>query len=57
MLCLLRSSYFSGFKNKDIAFLHAPSKTLMVADLIFNLPATEQVFLCSDMSGNTEFTP
>jgi hypothetical protein len=44
MLYSLRGSYFSGFKNKDVAFLHAPSKTLMVADLIFNLPATEQVF-------------
>jgi hypothetical protein len=38
----IKSCYFSGFKNKDIAFLHAPSKTLLVADLIFNLPATEQ---------------
>jgi len=35
-------SYFSGFRNKDVAFLHSPSKTLIVADLIFNLPATEQ---------------
>ncbi|KDQ21466.1 hypothetical protein BOTBODRAFT_25908 [Botryobasidium botryosum FD-172 SS1] len=34
--------YFSGFANKDIAFFHRPSKTLIVADLIFNLPATEQ---------------
>jgi len=42
VLYSLGSSYFSGFKNKDIAFLHAPSKTLIVADLIFNLPATEQ---------------
>ncbi|KAH9992352.1 hypothetical protein BJV77DRAFT_1003374 [Russula vinacea] len=38
----IKSCYFSGFKNKDVAFLHAPSKTLMVADLIFNLPAMEQ---------------
>ncbi|TFK61303.1 hypothetical protein BDN72DRAFT_849818 [Pluteus cervinus] len=34
--------YFSGFKNKDIAFLHRESKTLIQADLLFNLPATEQ---------------
>jgi len=38
----IKSCYFSGFKNKDVAFLHSPSKTLMVADLIFNLPAMEQ---------------
>ncbi|KAH9941106.1 uncharacterized protein BXZ73DRAFT_75081 [Epithele typhae] len=34
--------YFSGFRNKDAAFLHRASKSLIVADLIFNLPATEQ---------------
>jgi len=38
----IKSCYFSGFKNKDVAFFHSPSKTLIVADLIFNLPATEQ---------------
>lgn len=43
MFNLRHSSYFSGFRNKDVAFLHSPSKTLIVADLIFNLPATEQV--------------
>jgi hypothetical protein len=45
ILHLLRSSYFSGFRNKEVAFLHSPSKTLIAADLIFNLPATEQVVL------------
>jgi len=34
--------YFSGFANKDVAFYHAPSRTLIVADLLFNLPGTEQ---------------
>jgi hypothetical protein len=34
--------YFSGFKNKDVAFFHADSKTLITADLIFNLPGKEQ---------------
>ncbi|KAG8717956.1 hypothetical protein FRC09_013382 [Ceratobasidium sp. 395] len=29
-------------ENQDIAFLHAASKTLIQADLLFNLPATEQ---------------
>jgi len=38
----ITAHYFAGFKNKDIAFLHAPSKTLITADLIFNLPGTEQ---------------
>lgn len=36
-------SYFSGHGNKDIAFLHKASKTLITADLLFNLPAKEQV--------------
>lgn len=39
MLC----SYFSGFRNKDVAFLHMPSKSLIEADLLMNLPANEQV--------------
>ncbi|CAL1708877.1 unnamed protein product [Somion occarium] len=38
----IQSCYFSGFSKKDVAFLHIPSKTLIVADLIFNLPANEQ---------------
>ncbi|KAH8806818.1 hypothetical protein DL96DRAFT_1473860 [Flagelloscypha sp. PMI_526] len=36
------SRYFSGFANKDVAWMHKPSKTLVVADLVFNLPGTEQ---------------
>ncbi|KAJ7885165.1 hypothetical protein B0H14DRAFT_3739403, partial [Mycena olivaceomarginata] len=38
-LCLL---LFSGFKNKDVAFFHPASKTMIEADLLFNLPCTEQ---------------
>ncbi|KAF9566506.1 hypothetical protein CPC08DRAFT_628233 [Agrocybe pediades] len=34
--------YFSGFKNKDVAFLHRQSKSLIEADLLMNLPPTEQ---------------
>lgn len=34
--------YFSGFSKKDVAWLHKPTKTLIVADLVFNLPANEQ---------------
>ena len=36
-------SYFSGHSNKDIAFLHKPSKTVIAADLLFNNPPNEQV--------------
>ncbi|KAF8882181.1 hypothetical protein CPB84DRAFT_1827901 [Gymnopilus junonius] len=39
---VLRMSYFSGFKNKDVAFLHKASKSLIQADLLMNLPPTEQ---------------
>jgi len=38
----IQHCYFSGFGNKDVAFLHTTSKTLIQADLLFNLPATEQ---------------
>ena len=47
-------SYFSGFSKKDVAWLHVPSKTLIVADLIFNLPATEQ-YSKSSSSGKLPF--
>ncbi|CAA2990712.1 Hypothetical predicted protein [Olea europaea subsp. europaea] len=38
----IQAVYFSGHANSDIAFLHAPTKTLIQADLLFNLPAKEQ---------------
>ncbi|MBW0499039.1 hypothetical protein O181_038754 [Austropuccinia psidii MF-1] len=38
----IKAEYFDGFVNKDIAFLHVPSKTLIEGDLLFNLPPTEQ---------------
>ncbi|KAJ6532685.1 hypothetical protein DFH09DRAFT_1370183 [Mycena vulgaris] len=34
--------YFSGFKTKDVAFFHPASATMIQADLLFNLPCTEQ---------------
>jgi len=34
--------YFTGHKNKDVAFYHADTKTLIEADLLLNLPPTEQ---------------
>ncbi|KAJ7054379.1 hypothetical protein C8F01DRAFT_488762 [Mycena amicta] len=38
----ISACYFSGQKNEDVAFFHVASKTLMQADLLFNLPCTEQ---------------
>ncbi|OBZ77221.1 hypothetical protein A0H81_02591 [Grifola frondosa] len=38
----IQHCYFSGFKNKDVAFFHPASKSVIEADLLFNLPATEQ---------------
>ncbi|EKM56514.1 uncharacterized protein PHACADRAFT_160039 [Phanerochaete carnosa HHB-10118-sp] len=36
------SAYFSGHQNKEVVFFHPSSKTLIEADLLFNLPANEQ---------------
>lgn len=36
------SEYFHAHANKELVFFHKPSKTMIEADLIFNLPATEQ---------------
>ncbi|RPD56904.1 hypothetical protein L226DRAFT_512770 [Lentinus tigrinus ALCF2SS1-7] len=38
----VEACYFSGHANKDIAFYHKASKTVITADLLFNIPATEQ---------------
>ncbi|KAI9061133.1 hypothetical protein FKP32DRAFT_983657 [Trametes sanguinea] len=38
----IESCYFSGYANKDIAYYHKASKTVIAADLLFNMPATEQ---------------
>ena len=34
--------FFDSHANKELVFLHKPSRTLIEADLVFNLPATEQ---------------
>lgn len=34
--------YFPMHPNKELVFYHKPSKVLIEADLMFNLPATEQ---------------
>lgn len=39
----IRSVFFPGHLKKDVAFLHVESKTLIEADLLFNLPMTESV--------------
>lgn len=34
--------YVDGHANRELVFNHKPSKALIEADLLFNLPATEQ---------------
>ena len=34
--------YVGAHSNKELVFYHKPDKTLIEADLMFNLPATEQ---------------
>lgn len=34
--------YFHSHVNKELVFLHKPTRTMIQADLLFNLPATEQ---------------
>ncbi|KAJ7089296.1 hypothetical protein B0H15DRAFT_282010 [Mycena belliarum] len=46
----IQACYFPGFKNRDVAFLHLESATLIEADLVTNLPGTEQ-YSKSDMAG------
>ncbi|KAH8101818.1 hypothetical protein BXZ70DRAFT_77713 [Cristinia sonorae] len=41
--------FFSGYTNQDVAFHHKASRTAMGADLLFNLPGTEQ-YTFSDTS-------
>ncbi|KAJ7220793.1 hypothetical protein GGX14DRAFT_676024 [Mycena pura] len=38
----IQACYFSAFSNKDVAFFHPESATLIQADLLVNLPGTEQ---------------
>jgi hypothetical protein len=39
---LVDFSYFPGFGNKEIWIFHRPSGALFLADMLYNLPATEQ---------------
>ncbi|KAH9849551.1 hypothetical protein C2E23DRAFT_351528 [Lenzites betulinus] len=47
----IQHCYFSGFNNKDVAFFHPASKSMIEADLLINLPAREQ-FSMTSSSGN-----
>jgi len=38
----ITAQYFPGFVNKDVAYFHHASKTVVEADLLYNLPPTEQ---------------
>lgn len=42
--------FINASRNKDIAFHHKPSSTLIQADILFNLPAREQYSKVSDQS-------
>ena len=46
----IETVYFSAFENRDVAFYHKASKTLVEADLLFNLPANEQYSKSKDRS-------
>ncbi|TKA23079.1 hypothetical protein B0A50_07396 [Salinomyces thailandicus] len=46
------SEYVSAHANQELVFHHKPTKTLIEADLLFNLPATEQ-FSKTDMSATS----
>jgi len=48
----IEAQYFSAFENKDVAFFHKASKTVIEADLLFNFPPTEQYSKSSE-SGTT----
>ncbi|KAJ6532689.1 hypothetical protein DFH09DRAFT_1181968 [Mycena vulgaris] len=50
----IQACYFSGFSNKDVAFFHHESSTLIVADLVVNLPGIEQ-YSKSKMAGRFPF--
>ncbi|KAF9239306.1 hypothetical protein BU15DRAFT_74724 [Melanogaster broomeanus] len=53
----IKHCYFSGFRNKDVAFLHVASRSLIEADLLFNLPATEQYSKCSSWIPQAKLKP
>ncbi|CDZ98574.1 Protein of unknown function DUF4336 [Phaffia rhodozyma] len=53
----IETCYFKSHANKDIAFLHKPSKTLIEADLLFNLPCPEQGIPAGGLFGFMNISP
>ncbi|KAI0070992.1 hypothetical protein K474DRAFT_696643 [Panus rudis PR-1116 ss-1] len=53
----IQACYFNGFAKRDVAWLHIASKTLIVADLIFNLPANEQYTMSHSKAKPAFFMP
>ncbi|KAF9448583.1 hypothetical protein P691DRAFT_800515 [Macrolepiota fuliginosa MF-IS2] len=51
----VKACYFDGLKNKDVAFFHPDSKTLIQADLLLNLPCNEQYSKAKSGSGKLPF--
>jgi hypothetical protein len=48
--------YWDGHASKELAFLHKPSRTLIEADLLFNLPAREQYSMSGEDPTKGVFT-
>lgn len=48
--------FVDAHPNKELVFFHKPSKTLIEADLMFNLPATEQYSKAGESSNTGIFT-
>jgi len=48
--------YWDGHVNKEIAFFHKPERTLIAADVMFNMPATEQYSKTSENASSGFFT-
>ncbi|RKF54464.1 hypothetical protein GcM3_209016 [Golovinomyces cichoracearum] len=46
--------FIDGHINQEMVYLHKPSKTLIQADLIWNLPAKEQYSLVEHKSSNSQ---
>lgn len=44
--------FVGAHPNKELVFCHTPSKTLIEADLLFNLPATEQYSRSAEDAGS-----
>lgn len=50
------SEYVHGHGSRELVFLHKPSRTVIEADLLFNLPAKEQYSMSPEGSGTNFLT-